>query len=88
MVWEWNNRGTDAKNHRRMDFTVREGHRLLPLTMQVSQTHGDHSRLFFFNVHEFDQALLTARLKVPLASLIASSIINYTTSASVLLRLV
>ena len=68
MVGEWNNGGTDAENHGWMDFTVREGHRPPPLTMQVSKTHGDHSCLLFFHVHELDKALLTARFEIPLAS--------------------
>ena len=71
-----------------MDFTVRESHRLPPLAMQISQTHCDHSRLFFLNVHEFDKTLLAASLKVPLASLSVCIIISCTTGASILLSLV
>ena len=68
VVGEGNDRGADAKDHRRMDLAMRERHRLSPLTIQVSETHGDHSRLFFLDIDELDKAFLAARLEVPSAA--------------------
>ena len=48
-----------------MNLTVSESDRLLPLTLQIFQTHSDHSRLLFFDIHEFNETFLTAGLKVP-----------------------
>ena len=49
-----------------MDLTVRECYSLCTLAIKVSQTHRDHSRLFFFNVHKFDESLLATSFEVPL----------------------
>lgn len=51
-----------------MNLTVRKRHCFASLTLQVRETHGDHSSLFFIDVDKLDQALLAACFKVPLTT--------------------
>ena len=48
-----------------MNLTVSESDSISSWTMQIFQTHGDHSRLFLINIYEFDESFLAACLKVP-----------------------
>lgn len=49
VVGKWNDRGADAKDHRRMDLAVSvsvEG----ALVLEVGNVHGYHGCLFFFDI--------------------------------------
>ena len=65
MIRERDDRGTYTQDHRRMNLTVGESDSLSSWTMQIFQTHGDHSRLFLINIYEFDESFLAACLKIP-----------------------
>ena len=65
VIWERNDGGADTENHGRMDLAVGEGRVLCARSMQVSQTHGDHSSLFFFHIDKLNQTLLAAGFEVP-----------------------
>ena len=64
-----------------MDLTVRKSHCFCPLTLQISQTHCDHSRLLFLYIDKLNQASLAASLKVP-SCLLASFIFAYASCAT------
>ena len=55
-----------------MNLTMSECHSLGSLTVEVSQTHGDHSCLFFLDVDELNKTFLAARLEIP-SGLLGSS---------------
>ena len=60
-----------------MNLTVRESHHLFPITMQIGETHGDHSGLFFFDVDKLNETFGAACFKVPeTAIVLATKVIN------------
>lgn len=56
-----------------MNLAMSKCHCFLPITMQVSETHSDHSRLFFLNVDKFNETFLTASFEVPSTALFSNS---------------
>lgn len=53
-----------------MDLTMCERDVLGLLAAKVLETHSDHRRLFFFDINELNETLLTASLKVPASAIV------------------
>lgn len=59
-----------------MNLTMSEGPTLRLFICQVVNTHGDHSRLFFLDIDEFNQTFLAALIEVPLHRSIGSVLLQ------------
>jgi hypothetical protein len=70
MVRERNDTGANSENHTGMNLRMRVSNVLRFFKVEILNRHGDHSRLFLFDVEELNQTLLTAGFKVPLAPLV------------------
>ena len=68
VVWERDDGGADAEDHRRVDFEMRVlVVVVLPVGVDVANEHGNHSRLFFLDIEQLDQSVFEELLEVPLA---------------------
>ena len=66
VVWERNDRGADTENHRRMNLEMSIViSLLLPVFIDVVNKHGNHRRLFLFNIKQLHKAVSEELLKVP-----------------------
>ena len=92
MVWERNDRGTDAQDHRRVDLKVSVLIVLrLPVVVNVLDEHGNHSRFFLLNIQELNQSVLEELLEVPfsghdLADVLLAVLVEFISHREIIVR--
>lgn len=57
MIWKWDDRSTDAEDHRRMDLAVGVRTAVAALLQQLIQRHWQHHRLFLHCVDVFNNPI-------------------------------
>lgn len=67
MIRERNDRSTNSKNHRWMNFTMSICRYLFAL--QVRNVHSDHGSLFLLNIKELYKSFFESFIKVDLVTL-------------------
>jgi len=63
VVREWDDRGTNTQDHRRMDLAMSVGIHS-SLVLQIRDVHSDHAGLFFFDIDELTEALFQCVIKI------------------------
>lgn len=68
VVWERDDRGTNSKDHSRVNFTVSVGYWLSFSRVQIFQLHRNHCCFFFLNIQKLNKTFLAASFEIPLST--------------------
>lgn len=66
MIWEWDDRCTDSKNHWWMDLTMSKLIFLIgSIFINIMNKHCNHTRFFLFNIKKFNKSISEELFKIP-----------------------